>query len=102
MLEQEFQEQVLREFTKLNGQIGSLEGRFGKFEGKVDRISEDLTDFKSNQEKFNESISTEIHEFKGNQEKFNDSIWNLNTQAFKAINEIRSEVVAPWKLRKNA
>ncbi|MBP9779911.1 hypothetical protein KBD33_04810 [Candidatus Gracilibacteria bacterium] len=46
-------------------------------------------------------LSEDFGEFRFNQEQFNTAIWNLNTQAFEAINEIRSEVVAPWKLRKN-
>jgi predicted nucleic acid-binding Zn-ribbon protein len=76
MSEQDFQTEVLLELKKLNG-------RFDSLEGKIDRIQSDLTDFKENQE------------------AFNNGIWNLNTQAFQAINDVRSEVVSPWKLRQS-
>ncbi len=47
-----------------------------------------------------DTLSSDLHEFQSNQESFNSAIWNLNNQAFQAINDIRSEVLPPWKARK--
>ena len=96
MSEQEFQAQVLAEFAKLNGQIGSLEWRFDTLEGKFDKLEWkfDTLEWKVDR------LSEDFGEFKSNQEQFNTAIWNLNTQAFQSINDVRNEVVSPWKLRK--
>jgi len=76
MSDTHFQNQVLDELKKIHN-------RFDTLETKVDKLSSDLSDFQTNQE------------------QFNTAIWNLNTQAFSAINDIRSEVVSPWKIRQS-
>jgi archaellum component FlaC len=48
-----------------------------------------------------DGITENLAEFQIKQEDFNTAIWNLNTQAFSAISDIRSEVVAPWKIRQS-
>lgn len=68
-------------FDGLESKVDALEGRFDGLESKVDRLSEDF------------------HDFTHNQEQFNIAIWNLNTQAFEAINDIRKEVLPPWRSR---
>ncbi len=72
----EFEKQVLSALSTLQSDVSSLNSKF-------DRLSEDLG------------------EFREEQKEFNTAIWSRTNQAFEAINDIRSEVVSPWKIRQS-
>ncbi len=74
MSDTQFQEQVLQALSRIESDVSTLKS--------------DVSTLKS-----------DLHEFKENQEQFNSAIWGLNQQAFSHINDIRSEIVAPWKIR---
>lgn len=74
MSEQDFQQQVLTALSRIETDVSTLKS-------DVSGIKEDLATFKASQEEFNQAS------------------WKLHTQAFQAINDIRSEVVSPWKIR---
>jgi predicted nuclease with TOPRIM domain len=118
MTDQVFQTQVLNELSKLNGRFDSLEGKFDSLEWKVDSLDWRLVHVEWKVDSLNgkvdslegkvdslewkvDSLSIDFRDFKENQERFNNAIWNLNTQAFQSINEIRGEIVAPWKMKKS-
>ena len=48
-----------------------------------------------------QAIRDDLAKFQNNQDEYSSATWNLNNQAFQPINEIRSEVLPPWKARKN-
>ena len=76
MTDTEFQTLVLEKLSSLEGKVDSLE--IGQ-----------------------QAIRDDLAKFQNNQDEFNSATWNLNNQAFQSINEIRSEVLPPWKARKN-
>jgi sensor domain CHASE-containing protein len=74
MSEQDFQQQVLKALGIIQSDVSTLKS-------DVSTLKEDLATFRANQEEFNQAS------------------WKLHTQAFQAINDIRAEVVSPWKIR---
>ena len=76
MTDTEFQTLVLEKLSSLEGKMDSLE--IGQ-----------------------QAIRDDLAKFQNNQDEYSSAIWNLNNQAFQSINEIRSEVLPPWKARKN-
>ena len=76
MTDTEFQTLVLEKLSSLEGKVDSLE--IGQ-----------------------QAIRDDLAKFQNNQDEYSSAIWNLNNQAFQSINEIRSEVLPPWKARKN-
>ena len=83
MTDTEFQTLVLEKLSSLEGKVDSLEGKMDSLEIGQQAIRDDLA------------------KFQNNQDEYSSAIWNLNNQAFQSINEIRSEVLPPWKARKN-
>lgn len=82
-------------FDRLETKVDGLEGRFDGLETKVDRL-ENRFDWLETKVDW---LSEDFHDFTHNQEQFNIAIWNLNTQAFEVINDIRREVLPPWRSR---
>lgn len=76
MTDTEFQTLVLEKLSSLEGKVDSLE--IGQ-----------------------QAIRDDLAKFQNNQDEYSSATWNLNNQAFQSINEIRSEVLPPWKARKN-
>jgi archaellum component FlaC len=80
MTDTQILQEVLKSVQWLETRFDGLETRFDGLEKKVDKISTDLTDFREHMEG---SI---------------DYLGKLSNQAFAHINEIRAEVVSPWKI----
>ncbi len=97
MTDTEFQKVILEKLTSLEWRFDWLESKVDAINSKLDSVSDELTEFKSNQEAFNQNQL----EFNQNQVEFNNAIWNMSTQSFQAINEVRNEVLPPWKARKS-
>ena len=90
MANTEFETQVLSalatlqsDVSTLKSDVSTLKSDVWSLNNKFDRLSEDLT------------------EFREEQKDFNTAIWSRTNQAFDAINDIRSEVVSPWKIRQS-
>ncbi len=90
MTDQEFQKQVLEAIHALTGEVNGLTGEVNGLKGDVNKLTGEFHEFRDEQRTNNL-----------NQEEFNGAIWTLNNQASSAINEIRSEVLPPWKVRKS-
>ena len=97
MSEVVFQKAVLTAIEQLGGKIDSVASELHEFKESQQTFNHSMLEFKRDQAGFNRTIL----EFIANQEAFNTAIWSLNTQAFEAINDIRSEVVSPWKIRQS-
>ena len=80
MANTEFETQVLSALGGINTRLDGIDGRLDGMDTKIDRLSTDLADFREHMEW---SIN---------------SLGKLSNQAFAHINEIRAEVVSPWKI----
>lgn len=91
-------------FDNLEWRFERLEGWFAQLEIKVDLLDEKVSSLDQKVGFLDgkiDSLSSDFRTFQGNQEEFNNAIWNMTNQSFVAINEIRQEVLPPWKSRKS-